>query len=105
MRSQYKQSETRERRVGYLKAQSAALANEFRKLGEVAGVAGKRDRHFNHEDPSSSGVLTDTLKANDVRNESSHAFLQVKQSAPPCLHPCLSTLASPPLPPSQICPI
>jgi len=31
---------------------------------------------FNHEDPSTSGVLVRTLRSNDVRNESEHAYVQ-----------------------------
>lgn len=82
MREESKTAEYRELRVGYLRAQSAALSNEFRKLGEVAGVTrgtGGSDRggeRFNHEDPSTSGVLTRTLRANDVRNESAHSYVQ-----------------------------
>ena len=82
MREAYKVVEVRERRLGYLRAQSAALSNEFRKLGEVAGVTGGRGRDerggskFNHEDPQTADVLINTLKQNDIRNESGHAYLQ-----------------------------
>jgi hypothetical protein len=78
MRANYRTGEARERRVGYLRNQLTALQMEFRKLGEVAGVAGRgtgADR-FNYEDPETAGVLTRTIRSNDVRNESEHAYVQ-----------------------------
>ena len=82
MREISKLRDYRERRLGYLRAQSLSLTNEFRKLGEVAGVSGagaqqqRGGDRFDHEDPSTSGVLTSTLRNNDIRNESEHAYAQ-----------------------------
>ena len=78
MRDAFARAEFRERRVGYLKAQSGALMSEFKRLGEVADVNNNKqggDR-FNPEDPSTCGTLTGKLRQNDVRNESAHSYVQ-----------------------------
>ena len=53
MRDAYRRSEILERRLHYLQAQSRAHSDEFRHLGDVAGVPrlGRADG-FNHDDPS-----------------------------------------------------
>ena len=68
-------------RAGYLRSQLESIRDEFRRLGEVAGLLGKNasatdDDKFLVDDPKSSAVLIRTMRQNDARNESEHAFLQ-----------------------------
>ena len=77
MRESYRKMEYRERRLGYLRNQLAALQLEMRRLGEIAGASGRSGVDgFRYEDPTTAHVLTRTLRMNDMRNESEHAFVQ-----------------------------
>jgi len=57
------------------------MSNELRKLGECAGLLGRQASaseadKFDHTDPESKDVLVRTMRANDARNASEHAYLQ-----------------------------
>jgi len=63
-------------RSGFQQSQLAGLVGEFKLLGEVAGLLSKGTAVFAANDPSSATALIATMKQNDQRNESEHAFLQ-----------------------------
>jgi len=75
-RDLYAQKDRLGLRSGFQQSQLAGLVGEFKLLGEVAGLLSKGAAIFAANDPSSATALIATMKQNDQRNESEHAFLQ-----------------------------